>query len=285
MTAEFRSTLALPSTLVRVRIAARTPLAPTMQRVRLDPVSGEDAAVLASAPLGSPDDRVKLFLPDPATGLLVPPRIGHDGSIQRAADAVSISRDFTRVWGSDRATIEIDTVSFAGAGPATEWLHGMNAHSAALDADGASPAAEAVVVLPRSSKALPTAESVDRALLIADETGIAALSGMLAALDPAIRFTAIVIGDEDGYESALDAGLAARGSIEWLYRIDGPGQLEEAARSVSLGARDWLWAVGEASELAAVRRDLPPGLPAERAEFTGYWRRGRVNFDPDEQIR
>lgn len=280
MTAAFHPVLHRPAALVRVRLAARTPLSPTISRVRLEPVGPEDEATLAATPAGSPDDRIKLFLPDPATGYLVPPRIAPDGAIVRAADAVSISRDFTRIdpqVTGDSGAIELDTVSFATPGPATAWLHGHTEHSAELGA-------EAVVALPRASRALPVAADVERALLVADETGIAALSGMLAALDPAIRVTAIVIGDEDGYESALDAGLAARGSIEWLYRIDGPGQLEEAVRSVPLGERDWLWAVGEASELAAVRRNLPGALPAERAEFTGYWRRGRVNFDPDEQI-
>lgn len=280
MIGALRPVLDHPAALVRVRLAERTPLSPTISRIRLEPVGPEDVVALAAAGAGSPDDRIKLFLPDPATGYLVPPRIAPDGAIVRAADAVSISRDFTRVdprVTGDAGAIEIDSVSFASPGPATAWLHGHTEHSTELGA-------EAVVALPRTSRALPAAADVERALLVVDETGIAALSGMLAALDPAIRATVIVIGDEDGYESALSPRLAARASVEWLYRIDGPGQLEEAVRSVPLGERDWLWAVGEASELAAARRSLPGALPAERAEFTGYWRRGRVNFDPDERV-
>lgn len=280
MIGALRPVLDHPAALVRVRLAERTPLSPTISRIRLEPVGPEDVVALAAAGAGSPDDRIKLFLPDPATGYLVPPRIAPDGAIVRAADAVSISRDFTRVdprVTGDAGAIEIDSVSFASPGPATAWLHGHTEHSTELGA-------EAVVALPRTSRELPSAADVERALLVIDETGIAALSGMLAALDPAIRATVIVIGDEDGYESALSPRLAARASVEWLYRIDGPGQLEEAVRSVPLGERDWLWAVGEASELAAARRSLPGALPAEHAEFTGYWRRGRVNFDPDERV-
>lgn len=261
-----RTRIDLPAALSEVRLLRREALATGITRVTL----GGDLSALPELSGGpvAPDDRVKLFFPDPATGVLTPPRIGPDGTIQRPADAVSVSRDFTP-GGVRPGEIEVDVADPGATGPGTAWLL------------GAEPGAAAMLAHPRFTRSVPAAQEVDEFVLVADETGFAAAARWLGALDPAIRVSAVFLGEDDGYEDFLPAALRTRASIDWLYRVDGPGQLREAVASVPLGERSFVWAAGEATELAPIRRGLLATLPAERVDVTGHWRRGLVNHDPE----
>lgn len=272
-----RAASALPTVLSRVRLTGREPLPGGLTRVFLAGAELSGSALLD--PGLAPDARLKLFLPDPATGRLAAPTIGPAGEILRPATAVSISRDFTpadpRPAGrpGDEPTVAIDAVAAGpAAGPALSWLL------------GAELGAEAVLADPRRSLALPTAEDADEVLLIADETGFAAAAGWLRRLDPAIRVSAVFLGEDDGFEDYFSPAERGRAAIDWLYRVDGPGQLAEAVASVSLPERGFAWAHGEAGELAPIRRWLLGRLPADRVDVTGTWRRGQVNHDPDAPL-
>ena len=269
-----RTRTQFPAALSELRLLRREHLATGVTRVTLAGDLGGLPELSGGA--WAPDDRVKLFLPDPATGVLTPPRIGADGGILRPADAVSVSRDFTpsrvRAGGAGDAELDLDVVSPGANGPGTEWLLGAEAGESA------------VLAHPRFSRSVPGADAVAEFVLVADETGFAAAARWLAALDPAIRVSAVFLGEDDGYEEFLPAELRSRASIDWLYRVDGPGQLREAVASIPLGERSFVWAAGEAGELAPIRRELLATLPPERVDLTGHWRRGLVNHDPDLEL-
>jgi len=225
-----------------------------------------------------PSDHVKVFFPDPATGVVTAPSIAADG-VRRPTDGVVISRDYTpRAFrpaaGSAAAELDIDFVlhgsgsDLAGGGPASAW--------AAAAAEG-DPLA---IAGPRGSRLAP--DACAHAILIADETALPAFSRWLELLPAGTRITAIVDAADESVEDYLTAEQRQRASVEWLYRIDGPGQLEESVRSLGPIEPDaYVWAAGEATSLIPVRRYLRHelGLSSEQLAVEGYWKRGITNLD------
>ncbi|NIH54940.1 NADPH-dependent ferric siderophore reductase [Lysinibacter cavernae] len=268
-------------------------------------LTGEDLDGFVSA---GPTDHIKLFLPDPATGILNAPWLTEDGAIQRPDTGVSISRDYTPLrfvaaTADSLATLDIEFVLHENPGPATVWAQG-----AAVDD-------EVVVAGPRGSVCAPS--DAARAILIADESALPAATRWLELLPASTRVTIIAQGEDDSIDAYFSADQRARASIEWLYREDGPGQLLEAVRSLDFDADTFVWAAGEASELIPVRRYLratlaalqasspavaaaapadisaapaaqpsasspaasPAAQLATRLSVQGYWKRGVVNLD------
>ncbi|MGF0114932.1 siderophore-interacting protein [Promicromonospora sp. Marseille-Q5078] len=257
----------------RVRVHAVAELTGSMRRTTFRDVDGADPAArtsLAALRAPGPEDHVKVFLPDPATGELHAPALAADGGLQRPTGVVSISRDYTvratrTVDGV--AELDVDWVLHGDEGPASAW--------AARAAEGD----EVVLAGPRGSAGVP--EGIGRLTLVGDETGLPALARWVAAVGPGLPVTAIVeIGDDvdEAYvEDELDGA-----TVEILYRTDGPGQLAEAVRSLGGLEGDELFVgLGEAGDLVPVRRYLRRelGLPAEQVAVSGYWRRGVVNLD------
>ncbi len=245
---------------------------------------GLDAASLADLRALGPDDHVKVFLPDPATGVLHAPTLAADGGLQRAADGVSISREMTvratRVV-DGAAEVDVDWVlhgdDVAGApagepgGPASAWA----AHAA--------PGDEVVLAGPLTSRGVP--DGIGRLTLVGDETGLPALARWVDAVGPDVPVTAIVEVGDDVDEAFVETELG-RATLEILYRTDGPGQLAEAVRALGpLDADEHVFGAGEATDLAVVRRDLRrSGASPDRLALHGYWRRGVVNLDPDAPL-
>lgn len=257
----------------RVRVHAVAELTGSMRRTTFRDVDGADPAAptsLAALRAPGPEDHVKVFLPDPATGELHAPALAADGGLQRPTGVVSISRDYTvratrTVDGV--AELDVDWVLHGDEGPASAW--------AARAAEGD----EVVLAGPRGSAGVP--EGIGRLTLVGDETGLPALARWVAAVAPGLPVTAIVeIGDdvdEAHVEDELDGA-----TVEILYRTDGPGQLAEAVRSLGgLEDDEMFVGLGEAGDLVPVRRYLRRelGLPAEQVAISGYWRRGVVNLD------
>ncbi|MGW8566024.1 siderophore-interacting protein [Isoptericola sp. NPDC055881] len=257
----------------RVRVHAVRELSGSLRRTTFRDVDGADPAApssLAALRAPGPEDHVKVFLPDPATGALHAPTLAADGGLQRPAGVVSISRDLTvratrTVDGV--AEVDVDWVLHGDEGPASAW------------AARATPGDEVVLAGPRGSAGVP--EGIARLTLVGDETGLPALARWAAAVEPGVPVTAIVeIGDdvdEAHVEDELDGA-----AVEILYRTDGPGQLVEAVRSLgALGPDELFVGLGEAGDLVPVRRHLRRelGLPAEQVLVSGYWRRGVVNLD------
>lgn len=285
-----------PLAVRRVKVLAKRNVTDTILSVTL---TGEDLNGFVSA---GPTDHVKLFLPDPATGILNAPWLTDDGAIQRPDTGVSISRDYTPLrfapaTANSPATLDIEFVLHENPGPATAW-----ARDAAIGD-------EVVVAGPRGSVCAPA--DAARAILIADESALPATTRWLDLLPASTRVTIIGQGEDDSIDNYFTAEQRARASIEWLYREDGPGQLLEAVRSLDFDSNTFVWAAGEASELIPVRRylrqtlaaagtapsaDAPTSTPAAQLatpatpstpaaqlatqlSVQGYWKRGVVNLD------
>ena len=257
----------------RVRVHAVAELTGSMRRTTFRDVAGADPAAstsLAALQAPGPEDHVKVFLPDPATGQLHAPTIAPDGGLQRPTGVVSISRDYTvratrTVDGV--AELDIDWVLHGDEGPASAWA----ARAAAGD--------ELVLAGPRGSVGAP--EGIDRLTLAVDETGLPAAARWVQAVGPDVPVTAIVEIGDDVDEAFVEDELG-RATVEILYRTDGPGQLEDAVRSLGgVEEGELVVALGEAGDLVPVRRYLRRelGLPPEQLSISGYWRRGTVNLD------
>lgn len=256
-------------------------LTPSMVRVTLIGDALEDF----SAP--GPTDHVKVFFPDLATGELTIPELRADG-LHRPTDGVIISRDYTprqfRPAPFGAAELDIDFVLHApdaahgnpkdpaGGGPASAW------------AAAAHPGDEIAVAGPRGSHLAP--RDVSEAVLIADETALPAFTRWLDLLPASTRITALLDVADEEVEPYLTSEQLKRASVEWLYREDGPGQLDEAVRSLDFAPDVYVWAAGEASSLVPVRRYLKhdAGLRPDQLDVQGYWKRGIVNRDHHEPI-
>jgi Siderophore-interacting protein len=277
----------------RLTVAATRRLTPSIVRVTL---VGDELARFVS--LG-PTDHVKVFFPDPTTGVLTAPELAADG-VRRPTDGVIISRDYTpcefRPDAVGGPELDLDFVLHGSgpgrvdpllAGPSTGSGTGTGSESgtdagrgpASAWAAGARIGDPLAIAGPRGSRLVPdAAESV---VLIADETALPAFSRWLRLLPAETRITGILdVADEDA-EPYLTSEQRARASIEWLYRIDGPGQLEESVRSLDIDDDTYVWAAGEATGLVPIRRYLRHelGIGNDRLSIEGYWRRGVTNLD------
>ena len=229
-----------------------------------------------------PTDHVKVFFPDPATGVLTMPELTGDG-VRRPTDGVIISRDYTprqfRPAPFGAAELDIDFVLHAPETPHDGPVDAAAGGPASAWAAGAHPGDELGVAGPRGSRLAP--QDISDVVLIADETALPALTRWLDLLPEPAAVTALLDVADEEVEPYLSEEQKRRASIEWLYRADGPGQLLEAVRSLDLDADAYVWAAGEASALVPVRRYLKHevGLRADQLDVQGYWRRGVVNLD------
>jgi NADPH-dependent ferric siderophore reductase len=217
-----------------------------------------------------PADHVRLFFPDPATGILTAPAPSPEGDGIVRPDAPTINRDYTPIGirtSADEATIDVDFMEHENAGPATLW------------ALAARPGNELVVVGPRGSKRAP--EDVDGFLAIVDATALPSLSRWLADIPAGTPVTVIAALDHD--ESWL-RGYLTPALDDARVHVVGTAVDDLAAGLAALDEIDagtFVFAAGEARALAAVRRQLTTdrGLPPEQIAISGYWRRGVVAFD------
>ncbi|HEY5223001.1 MAG TPA: siderophore-interacting protein [Microbacteriaceae bacterium] len=270
-------------TVRHLRVLARRELTPSMVRITLGGIEQSGGDSLDGFVNLGPSDHVKVFFPDPATGIVTAPSIGADG-VHRPTHGIVISRDYTprafRV-AADGASAELD-IDFvlhgtpggrarnetADGGPASAW------------AAAASVGDALAIAGPRGSRLAP--DDAARAVLIADETALPAFSRWLELLPATTLITAILdVANEDEEDYLTDA-QRTRASVEWTYREDGPGQLEESVRSLgSIDSDTYVWAAGEAATLLPIRRHLRNtlGLGREQLTVEGYWRRGVTNLD------
>jgi NADPH-dependent ferric siderophore reductase len=199
------------------------------------------------------DDHVKLFFPDGTTN----------------ADGVPnmLGRDFTpRRYDPAANTLEID-FAIHDAGPATRW------------AAQAQPGQKLSVGGPRGSFIIPTA--FDWHLLIADETGLPAISRRLAELPAGTRV--VVVGEIDGPADEIAFKTAANATVTWAYRNGAAaGASDIVAKTLAtlqLPAGDYYaWVACESLTAKALRRQLiaDHGANPKWMRAAGYWRRGVV---------
>jgi NADPH-dependent ferric siderophore reductase len=264
-----RETIDHPLAMRRAEVVAVRAVVPSIVRVT---IAGPELTGFASV---GPTDHVKVFFPDPATGELTAPTIGDDG-IQRPTSGVVLSRDITPLGvhmdADGGATLDLDFVLHGDEGPASAW------------ASRAAVGSPLAIGGPRRSRLAP--RDLGRLLVIADETALPATRRWLGIVPASVPVTALFDVADDSVEGYFEGG-ADRVDAEWLFREDGPGQLEEALRS--LGPIDddtFVFMAGEATMLVPLRRYLRRelGLPAEQVVASGYWKRGIVNRDHTEPL-
>lgn len=143
----------------KVKLLQKVMLSNNMMRISFQ---GKDLSDFRSL---SPDDHVKLFFPDPCTGILLEP-INQEGQDNKAN--LQFARDYTPVrFDIDQCILEIDF-----------FLHG-----AGVGSDWAKQAKEGDTIFiggPRGSRILPY--DFDWYLLIGDETAIPAIERRLYEL-------------------------------------------------------------------------------------------------------
>ena len=228
-----------------------------MVRVTL---AGDDLADFAS---DGPADHVKLFLPDPATGILTTPVMTPEGP-RRPTEGTVISRDYTPRLFHD-GLLDIDFVVHGDEGPASAW--------AAQAAVGQSLA----VAGPRGSRLAP---SVSKLFLVVDETALPSASRWLAL--EGVTTTAIFDVADESVEAYFDESTLAGVDATWVHRTGEPGLLESTLRELGpIDDETFVFLAGEASALVPLRRYLRRelGLPAEQVSASGYWKRGVTNLD------
>ena len=259
-----RESVRHPMAVRRARIAAVRRLVPSIVRVTL---AGPELSGFAA--LG-PTDHVKLYFPDPESGELTVPELGPEG-LQRPATGTIISRDYTplgvHVDPGGGATLDLDFVLHGDEGPASAWA----ARAAVGDELG--------VAGPRGSRLAPT--DLTRLLVIADETALPATRRWLGLVPASVPVTGLFDVADETVAGYLEGG-DSRMDAQWLFRDEGPGQLDEALRSLgSIDDETFVFMAGEATTLVPLRRYVRHelGLPAEQVSASGYWKRGIVNLD------
>ena len=199
-------------------------------------------------------DHIKLFFPDPATGVLNLP--GADG-------AKPIARDYTpRRFDVAAGTLDIEFALHGiddNAGPATRWA------MAARIGD------KVTIGGPRGSTMVPLAFRTY--LLIGDDTALPAIARRLEELPAGAR--AIVMAEVDSPEDRLSFATQADADIHWIYRQT--QTLNEALKRMHLPQGDLhAWIACESAAAKLVRTQLidDHGVPAGYVRASGYWRKG-----------
>ncbi|TKW65560.1 MAG: siderophore-interacting protein [Paracoccus denitrificans] len=207
-----------------------------------------------------PDDHVKLFFPDPVTGVVTLP--AQEGTRLRwPDDPAAISRDYTPrgyAEGSDR--LDVDFV-LHGHGTADAW------------AAQAQPGDRITIAGPRTSMMIPQAKAY---LLLGDETAIPAIGNWLAMLPARARITAHILTiDRD---TMPQIALRAGADVHW-HRCDmaDPQAMVAVMNDGAIEPETYVWAGGEFSAIAALRRhldrlDFDPGM----TDLASYWIRGKT---------
>lgn len=236
---------------------------PTPDYVRVT-LTGPDFGDVAS--LG-PSDHVRVFFPDPDTGVLTAPAAagpGEEGIVR--PQAATFGRDFTPLNVRDedgRRLVDIDILDHPGPGPAARFA------ARAVIGD------RLVLVGPRGSKF--ATQNAPRVLLVVDGTSLPAAGRWLAEVPASTRVD--VIADVDDLDAAREyladwadrpVGLSAAGADPIA-----------ALTAVGVDEGTFVFAAGEASALVAVRRHLRHALtlPREQYVVTGYWRHGVEAWD------
>jgi len=209
------------------------------------------------------DDHVKLFFPDPATGVLAVPTPGPDGPVWPEG-AKPVMRDYTpRRFDAVASTLEID-FALHEAGPATRW------------AEQAAPGQQLGVGGPKGSFLVPT--GFDWHLLIGDDTALPAMARRLAELPAGAR--AVVLAEVDGPADRVALESAAEVEVAWVYRDGAPAgrqPLLEALQRLQRPAGVFhAWVGCESAQAKALRTCLVNdcGANPKWLRASGYWRRG-----------
>jgi NADPH-dependent ferric siderophore reductase len=242
------------------RFLGRRPLSPHLVEVRLGGLEG-------FAPLG-PDTFLYTMVRTDGQGIAADFSI-QDLSAQTPGDELVRGAYYTlREWHPESGELVLWVVLHGdGDGPGdgvAGWL------------ERAEPGDPLVLWGPREAYA-PAPDATDF-LLVADETGLAAVAVIIEGLAPTAR--AIAILEVDSIDHAPPMPEHPGLTVRWIERGDvEPGRhpgLVEAVAEVDLGyGRGWeAFGGAESRQITKVRKLLrrERGLPAAQVSMTGYWR-------------
>jgi len=288
--------------LFEVALKERRVLSPSLDRMVF---TGADVARMKTE---GPDQRIKVFFPLLGQDAPDVPS-GEDWYARYRAlpdDARPPMRTFTiRQLRADECEVDVDFVLHGETGPASRW------------ATHARPGDRVVLLAPDADCAessegwewKPPA-GVGQVLLVADETALPAVAGILEELaglaDPPRTLALLEIAQAGdavplkapataelvwlprGQEvhgqrllQAVQARLAAASAVvegAELDEIDVDAQILWEQADASADGAMYAWVAGEAGAVMAIRRYLVKdcGLDRRAITFMGYWRQGRV---------
>ncbi|WP_405069793.1 siderophore-interacting protein [Kribbella sp. NBC_01510] len=260
---------------VLATVAAVDDLSPHLRRVTFV------APRIAEAVTAGPDQRIKVLLAPPDGSAIKLPS-GPEWYPQWCAQPVEerfIMRTYTvRALRPEVAELDVEFVLHGVNGPASAWV------------SEARPGDQVGLILPfavdtTSTKGLlhsgvdyvPPATSVRR-VLVADETALPALAGILEQLPAAVHATVFVeVPDARDIRPLPTSGSA---DVTWITPA-GDMSLLEALKCADLPYdADYAWVAGESSMIKSVRRHLVDavGMPKAAISFQGYWKRGEAQI-------
>jgi NADPH-dependent ferric siderophore reductase len=206
------------------------------------------------------DDHLKLFLPDPETGILTLPGEEVDGGPR------PIARDYTpRLFDVTAGILVLDFALHGiggDAGPATRWA--ANARRGdRLHLGG-----------PRGSS-IPPAQ-ISTCLLLGDDTALPAIGRRLAELPATAR--ALVLAEVESPSDRIEFETKANASIHWVFRHPAHGgrTLLDAVHGLCLPEGPVLaWVACEAGQARLIREKLSShqGLDPQLLKAAGYWQK------------
>jgi len=282
--------------LFEVALKERRVLSPSLHRLVF---TGADVARMKTE---GPDQRIKVFFPLPGQDAPEVPS-GEDWYARYRAladDQRPPMRTYTlRQLRAAQGEVDVDFVLHGETGPASRW------------AVHAQPGDRVVLLAPDASEGWewkPPA-GVGQVLLVADETALPAVAGILeelaAQVDPPRVLALLEVAGEGGaialkappsaelvwlprgqaaYGQALveavQARLAASPVVagDALDEIDVDAQILWEQSDAGVAGPFYAWVAGEAGAVMAIRRQLVRdcGLDRRALTFMGYWRQGRV---------
>jgi NADPH-dependent ferric siderophore reductase len=257
--------------LTTLEVVRRERISPSFVRVTL---GGGDIA--SFTPMGF-DQWFRLFLPVSESSLSrLPQKLDTIAYLRYLAIAKTdrpVLRNYTvrafRPAGAEGAELDVDFVlhgsaSDGTAGPAASW---------AETADTGSTAA----LLDEGIAFNPGPGLLGDVLLVADETALPAVAGILTSLPRDAAGTAIIEVPHPDDAQRIDAPAGV--DVRWIARTDahavpGVAALREAIDNAN-STPSYGWAAGEQSLPTSLRRHwVQAGVPKTSISFTGYWKAG-----------
>lgn len=254
----------LPIVLRELAVLSVADPAPRLRRIslggpQLDAFTGETGEQPAFRSLG-PDDHIKIFFPDPRTGVLSLPQ-QQAGRLKWPTWPPAVSREYTpRAFDPASGRLDLEFI-LHGHGVAGTW------------AETARPGDRIHIAGPRASMPFP---KVAHAVLFGDETALPALANWLERRPAAMRVSAFVFTDDPAMRSLLPEGPGA--AVTFL--TEPPATAEDVLAllaPLALTGAEFLWGGcerGAANALRAAARLL--GVPARRCDICSYWTHGEA---------